>query len=47
MDRTIKNNDINLKIVDFDEYFNEDNDPYSNTSKRKEIQKIINDKKLF
>ena len=42
----VKHNDINLReIVDFDEYFNEDNDPYSNTSKRKEIQKIINDKK--
>ena len=42
----VKNNEINLReIVDFDEYFNEDNDPYSNSSKRKEIQKIINDKK--
>ena len=42
----VKQNEINLReIVDFDEYFNEDNDPYSNSSKRKEIQKIINDKK--
>ena len=42
----VKNSEINLReIVDFDEYFNEDNDPYSNSSKRKEIQKIINDKK--
>ncbi len=42
----VKKNEINLReIVDFDEYFNEDNDPYSNSSKRKEIQKIINDKK--
>ncbi len=42
----VKHNQINLReIVDFDEYFNEDNDPYSNSSKRKEIQKIINDKK--
>ena len=42
----VKNNEINLReIVDFDEYFNEDNDPYSNSAKRKEIQKIINDKK--
>ena len=42
----VKHNEINLReIVDFDEYFNEDNDPYSNSSKRKEIQKIINDKK--
>ena len=42
----VKNTEINLReIVDFDEYFNEDNDPYSNSSKRKEIQKIINDKK--
>ncbi len=42
----VKINEINLReIVDFDEYFNEDNDPYSNSSKRKEIQKIINDKK--
>ncbi|MDC0861982.1 RNA polymerase sigma factor RpoD [Alphaproteobacteria bacterium] len=42
----VKNSEINLReIVDFDEYFNEDNDPYSNTSKRKEIQKIINDRK--
>tara|TARA_B100000579_G_scaffold12527_1_gene9210 strand:+ start:2007 stop:4076 length:2070 start_codon:yes stop_codon:yes gene_type:complete len=42
----VKNNEINLReIVDFDEYFNEENDPYSNSSKRKEIQKIINDKK--
>ncbi len=42
----VKDNEINLReIVDFDEYFNEDNDPYSNSSKRKEIQKIINDKK--
>ncbi len=42
----VKLNEINLReIVDFDEYFNEDNDPYSNSSKRKEIQKIINDKK--
>ena len=42
----VKNNEINLReIVDFDEYFNEDNDPYSNSTKRKEIQKIINDKK--
>ena len=42
----VKNNEINLReIVDFDEYFNEDNDPYSNSNKRKEIQKIINDKK--
>ncbi len=42
----VKHNKINLReIVDFDEYFNEDNDPYSNSSKRKEIQKIINDKK--
>ena len=41
----VKNNEINLReIVDFDEYFNEDNDPYSNSTKRKEIQKIINDK---
>ena len=44
----VKDNEINLReIVDFDEYFNEDNDPYSNSSKRKEIQKIINDKKKF
>ena len=42
----VKKNQINLReIVDFDEYFNEDNDPYSNSTKRKEIQKIINDKK--
>ena len=42
----VKDNEINLReIVDFDEYFNEDNDPYSNSTKRKEIQKIINDKK--
>jgi RNA polymerase primary sigma factor len=42
----VKLNEINLReIVDFDEYFTEDNDPYSNSSKRKEIQKIINDKK--
>ena len=42
----VKHNEINLReIVDFDEYFNEENDPYSNSSKRKEIQKIINDKK--
>ncbi len=42
----VKKNEINLReIVDFDEYFNEDNDPYSNSVKRKEIQKIINDKK--
>ena len=42
----VKQNEINLReIVDFDEYFNEENDPYSNSSKRKEIQKIINDKK--
>ena len=42
----VKLNEINLReIVDFDEYFNEDNDPYSNSNKRKEIQKIINDKK--
>ena len=42
----VKLNEINLReIVDFDEYFNEENDPYSNSSKRKEIQKIINDKK--
>ena len=42
----VKHNEINLReIVDFDEYFNEDNDPYANSSKRKEIQKIINDKK--
>ncbi len=42
----VKHNQINLReIVDFDEYFNEDNDPYSNSTKRKEIQKIINDKK--
>ena len=42
----VKQNGINLReIVDFDEYFNEDNDPYSNSSKRKEIQKIINDRK--
>ena len=42
----VKQNEINLReIVDFDEYFNEDNDPYSNSSKRKEIQKIINEKK--
>ncbi len=42
----VKHNEINLReIVDFDEYFNEDNDPYSNSAKRKEIQKIINDKK--
>ena len=42
----VKQNEINLReIVDFDEYFNEDNDPYSNSTKRKEIQKIINDKK--
>jgi len=42
----VKKNEINLReIVDFDEYFNEENDPYSNSSKRKEIQKIINDKK--
>ena len=42
----VKIQEINLReIVDFDEYFNEDNDPYSNSSKRKEIQKIINDKK--
>ena len=42
----VKHNEINLReIVDFDEYFTEDNDPYSNSSKRKEIQKIINDKK--
>ena len=42
----VKNSEINLReIVDFDEYFNEDNDPYSNSSKRKEIQKIINDRK--
>ncbi len=42
----VKHNHINLReIVDFDEYFNEDNDPYSNSTKRKEIQKIINDKK--
>ena len=42
----VKKNEINLReIVDFDEYFNEDNDPYSNSTKRKEIQKIINDKK--
>ena len=42
----VKLQEINLReIVDFDEYFNEDNDPYSNSSKRKEIQKIINDKK--
>ena len=42
----VKKNEINLReIVDFDEYFNEDNDPYANSSKRKEIQKIINDKK--
>ncbi len=42
----VKNSEINLReIVDFDEYFNEDNDPYSNTSKRKESQKIINDRK--
>ena len=42
----VKHNEINLReIVDFDEYFNEDNDPYSNSSRRKEIQKIINDKK--
>ncbi len=42
----VKKNEINLReIVDFDEYFNEDNDPYSNSAKRKEIQKIINDKK--
>ena len=38
----VKHNEINLReIVDFDEYFNEDNDPYSNSSKRKEIQKIV------
>ena len=44
--KEVKDNQINLReIVDFDEYFNEDNDPYSNSSKRKEIQKIINDKK--
>jgi RNA polymerase primary sigma factor len=42
----VKKSEINLReIVDFDEYFNEDNDPYSNSSKRKEIQKIINDRK--
>ena len=42
----VKQSQINLReIVDFDEYFNEENDPYSNSSKRKEIQKIINDKK--
>ena len=42
----VKLQEINLReIVDFDEYFNEENDPYSNSSKRKEIQKIINDKK--
>ena len=42
----VKLQEINLReIVDFDEYFTEDNDPYSNSSKRKEIQKIINDKK--
>ena len=42
----VKQNEINLReIVDFDEYFNEDNDPYSNSTKRKEIQKIINEKK--
>ncbi len=42
----VKKNEINLReIVDFDEYFNEENDPYSNSSKRKEIQKIINEKK--
>ena len=42
----VRKNEINLReIVDFDEYFNEDNDPYSNSTKRKEIQKIINDKK--
>ena len=42
----VKNNEINLReIVDFDEYFNEENDPYSNSSKRKEIQKIINERK--
>ncbi len=42
----VKHDEINLReIVDFDEYFNEDNDPYSNSTKRKEIQKIINDKK--
>ena len=42
----VKQNEINLReIVDFDEYFNEENDPYSNSSKRKEIQKIINEKK--
>jgi len=43
---SVKKNEINLReIVDFDEYFNEENDPYSNSSKRKEIQKIINEKK--
>ena len=42
----VKLQEINLReIVDFDEYFNEENDPYSNSSKRKEIQKIINEKK--
>ena len=42
----VKKSDINLReIVDFDEYFNEENDPYSNSEKKKEIQKIINDKK--
>ena len=43
----VKLQEINLReIVDFDEYFNEENDPYSNSSKRKEIQKIINDKNV-
>ena len=38
----VKSNEINLReIVDFDEYFNEDNDPYSNSSKRKEIQTLF------
>ena len=36
----VKQNEINLReIVDFDEYFNEDNDPYSNSSKKKRNSK--------
>ena len=31
----VKHNEINLReIVDFDEYFNEDNDPYSDSKKK-------------
>ena len=44
MDRSSEVTKLTREIVDFDEYFNEENDPYSNSSKRKEIQKIINDK---